>query len=404
MNSLKIVFIILLLLTCHSCKKDSHLSPKELLGKKLFFDENLSSPPGQSCATCHDRKGGWAGPDSKINRETGIYPGALKPRFGRRKPPAAAYSGFSPPLHIDKEGNFIGGLFWDGRATGWETGDPLAEQAMAPFLNPLEQNLANKEEVIKRVIASDYADLFEKVWGKGALSLKEIDKTYIFIVRSIASYERSIELNPFNSKFDDFWKKTVKAGLDVEKIDAENQNTFRGLGLGERELKGLVIFNTKGKCSQCHVLTSDGTPPLFTDFTYDNLGVPRNPRNPFYRQDKKINPLGIKWTDPGLGEFLKTVPKFRKYARRNLGKHRVPTLRNVDMKESDRFNKSFMHNGVFTTLKEVLDFYNTRDIAEKNWPKPEVKENVNTDELGNLKLTDAEIDDVLIFLKTLSDG
>ena len=387
-----------------TCAKNEGLSKKELLGKKIFFDTNLSLPPGQSCATCHDRRGGWAGPDPAVNRDTVVYPAAQAPRFGNRRAPAASYTGFNPKLALDSEGKFVGGLFWDGRATGWELGDPLAEQAMGPFLNPLEQNLPDKKEVVRRVMASSYAALFREVWGDNSLRLEDADTVYVRIAQSIAAYERSRELNPFNSKFDDFWRRAVQAGLHVDTISAKNRALFSGLGLSEGELTGLVLFNTTGKCANCHVLTAAGNvPPLFTDFTYDNLGIPRNPRNPFYRQEKQWNPSGAKWVDMGLGGFLETVPRYRKYARANMGKHKVPSLRNVDMRESDGFVKCFMHNGFFTSLREIVDFYNTRDLPGRKWPAPEVRENVNRTEMGNLGLVGEEVDAIVVFMKTLSD-
>ena len=96
----------------------SKLSPIEELGKKLFFDKNLSSPAGQDCAACHGPSVGFTGPDEHNNRAAGVYEGAVKGRFGNRKPPAAAYAGWNPKLHIDSAGEFVGGMFWDGRATG----------------------------------------------------------------------------------------------------------------------------------------------------------------------------------------------------------------------------------------------------------------------------------------------
>ncbi len=381
------------------------LTKIESLGKKLFFDETLSNPEGMSCATCHDKKGGWAGPDSEINKKTGVYPGALETRAGNRKPPTASYSGFAPKLHRDeKEGNFIGGLFFDGRATGWEIGDPLAEQAMGPFLNPVEQNLADKKALVKKVIKASYAPLFREVFGKDSLSIEKTEKAFEQVAIALAAFQRSYQLNPFNSRFDEFWQNSNKKGLKVEKISEKNYQTYSGLGLSDQEVEGLMLFNTKGLCADCHVLTSEnGIPPLFTDFTYDNLGVPRNPNNPFYKQDKKTNPLGEKWVDEGLGAFLKTTEKYKKYADENIGKYKVPTLRNIDMRESDKFVKSFMHNGFFTNLRDVVDFYNTRDLPEKKWAEPEIKQNVNKDELGNLKLTDREVDLIVLFMKTLSD-
>jgi cytochrome c peroxidase len=345
------------------------------------------------------------GPDEGINKTGGVYEGAVKSRFGNRKPPAAAYAGDSPVFHIDEEGNFVGGMFWDGRATGETLGDPLAEQAMGPFLNPLEQNMPDKKTIILRVQKSDYAGLFEEVWGKGSLdAAKDIDGTYARIGRSIAAYERSAEVNPFNSKFDGFWQKANAAGLDAASINESNWKKFDNLGLDPVELKGLVLFAGKAKCFACHVLTSvNGKPPLFTDFGYDNLGVPKNPDNPFYKIPKEWNPDGEKWVDQGLGGFLKGTEKYSKYAAANMGKHKVPTLRNVGLSPRPGFVKAYMHNGFFKSLQDVVHFYNTRDVASAKWPAPEVPTNLNVDEMGNLGLTADEEKAVVAFMMTLSD-
>ena len=386
-------------------KSPSSLTPLEELGKKLFFDKNLSTPPGQDCAACHAPNVGMTGPDEEINKKGGVYEGAVKGRFGNRKPPAAAYAGDSPVLHIDKEGNFVGGMFWDARATGDSLGDPLAEQALGPFLNPLEQNMPDKKSIILKVQKSDYAALFEKAWGKGPLdTARDIDGAYERIGRSIAAYERSAEVNPFSSKFDDFWRKAKGAGLDAASIDESNAKKFDGLGLNPVELKGLVLFNGQAKCSACHVLTSvGGKPPVFTDFTYDNLGVPKNPNNPFYKMPKEWNPDGDSWVDKGLGDFLKGVEKYSKYAEANIGKHKVPTLRNVALSPRAGFVKAYMHNGCFNTLKDVVHFYNARDVASAKWPAPEVSVNINVDEMGDLGLTADEEEAVVAFMLTLSD-
>ena len=240
----------------------SALTPKEELGKKLFFDARLSEPAGQACAFCHGPEVGFTGPDPVVNAAHGVYPGALAPRFGNVKPPSAAYAGWSPKLHIDEEGTFVGGLFWNGRATGWDLGDPLAEQAMGPFLNPLEQNLSDQAGAIKIVLESEYAGLFREVWGPDSLSLDDIEGAYERVARSIAAFERTAEVNPFSSRFDDFWRKTLEAGLDVEEVDEDNWERFKGMGLEDDEVEGLMLFVTKGKCAECHVLTPvDGTPP-----------------------------------------------------------------------------------------------------------------------------------------------
>lgn len=363
------------------------LTPMEQLGKRLFFDENLSTPPGQSCATCHAAEVGFTGPDSAINAKHAVYPGAVHDRFSSRKPPAASYGGDSPVLHYDsEEGVWIGGMFWDGRATGQKLGDPLAEQAQGPFLNPVEQNMPDSLRVCQVVAGSSYAEMFTQVWGPGTLDCSPPGAEAVFekIARAISAYEKSSELNPFSSKYDHYL-----AGATA---------------LSSLELRGLQLYEGKGKCAECHPNRprKDGKPPLFTDFTYDNLGFPKNPNNPFYKMSHPWNPDGANYVDRGLGGFLRTAGHSQEVAQKELGKHKVPTLRNVDRRPHANFVKAYGHNGCFKTLEEVVHFYNTRDT--KHWPAPEVPMNVNKEELGNLGLTAEEETAIVAFLKTLSDG
>jgi cytochrome c peroxidase len=355
------------------------LTPMEELGRNLFLDTNLSDPPGQSCATCHGPDVGYTGPDEDINKVGAVYEGAFPGRFGNRKPPAAAYAGDSPILHVAKKG-WVGGMFWDGRATGERLGDPLAEQAQGPFLNPLEQNLPSKGEVVSIVCAStsSYYELFEDVCGP--CDGIDIDQAYDCIGRSIAAYERSSEVTQFTSKYDYALKGMAK--------------------LTQEESKGFALFKGKGKCAKCHVVNRPKS--LFTDFTYDNLGIPKNPLNPFYTQPPEFNPDGINWVDYGLGGFLQSAGYDAAVYGPEIGKHKVPTLRNVDLRPYEGFVKAYGHNGFFKSLKEIVHFYNTRDVEA--WPEPEVLDNINTTELGNLGLTDEEEDAIVAFLKTLSDG
>ncbi len=389
------IFIAFVIVLSQAKSDDAELTPMEQLGKNLFFDK-ISSPDSMSCADCHAPNVGFTGPVAGINKHGAVYRGAVPQRFGNRKPPSAAYATMSPIFHYDAgEDLFIGGNFWDGRATGEVLGNPAADQALGPFLNPVEQNNASKMAVLEQVASSKYAGLWEEVWGEPVSyeNPAEIDKNYDRIGLAIATYEDSSEVNQFSSKYDYYLQGEVE--------------------LTEQEAWGLELFEGKGLCAECHPsqLGAGGEPPLFTDFTFDNLGVPKNPDNPFYSMDtvyldggSPINPDGSAWIDWGLGGFLAnhSDPFYQSKADENLGKHKVPTLRNVDKRPGNNFPKAFMHNGVFKSLKEVVHFYNTRDV--ETWPPAEVMQNINTDELGNLGLTDEEEDAIVAFMKTLSDG
>ena len=429
------------------------LTPIEELGKKIFFDEDLSIRKNQACASCHVPEAGWTGTDSEINAHGAVYEGSIKGEFGNRKPPSSAYATLAPIFYADY-GNrllgdndeelatdplFVGGNFWDGRATGWELGNPAADQAQGPFLNPVEQALPDAACVVYRVCEGKYGDLFDQVWGANACNIvwpndingqcrktdgavalsnpdrNKVDRAYDRVALSIAAFEGSKASNAFSSK-----------------IDAHRAGRYE---FTEQEALGRDLFRGKGQCSACHVGTPGpgAAPPLFTDFTYDNLGVPRNPENPF----SMANP---DWADPGLAGFLENVEGYSEYAGLNLGKQKVPTLRNVGLgsceaaeaddgsKKGSRRNgndcivKAYMHNGFFKSLKSVVHFYNTRDIkpscedlgfvdateavalANDCWPEPEVAENVNVDELGDLGLTEAEEDALVAFMQAMSDG
>lgn len=350
----------------------ANLSDIEQLGKNIYFDK-LSDPiEVQGCFSCHAPEFGFGG--AAFKNIDGIYEGAVPGAFGNRMAPSAAYASFSPMFHYDEdEGLFAGGIFWDGRATG-ERLSPTAEQALGPFLNPVEQHNPNKESVLTQIAASEYATLWQRVWGAPLTysTQDEINTNYDRVGLSIAAYESSPEVNQFSSKYDLYLKGAVK--------------------LTSEERQGLALFNGKAKCNACH--SSAGDMPLFTDFTYDNLGIPKNPNNPYYATDPGF-------IDYGLGEYLatRTDKGWNQYAEENMGKFKVPTLRNVGKMEGK--GKRYMHNGVFGTLKEVVHFYNSRDEMGL---MPEVNKNVNMSELGNLKLTPKQEDAIVAFMRTLSDG
>lgn len=413
------------------------------LGRALFFDPALSVNGTQSCATCHAAEVGFTGPDAAINAAGAVYQGALPNHFGNRKPPASAYAGDSIVLHFDElEGGWFGGMFWDGRATGAVLGDPLAEQAQGPYLNPLEQALPDAQVLCIRVKQSEYAALFEQVWGPGSLNCaKDVAGVYEKIGRSVAAYERSPEVNPFTSKFDLFWENALAAGKDVTQIrcgtggggmgggmgcpgggmSPYRWSAYRNLGLNDTELQGLAVFNDRAECSSCHSLQPgpDGY-PLFTDFGYDNIGVPKNPDNPFYEMPAAWNPDGELWVDYGLGGYLKDAGYAPEIYEAELGKFKVPTLRNVDLRPGEGFVKAYGHNGYFKSLEDIVFFYHWRammdagcmgggmgggggmgcDMMAGMFPEPEVDQNRAT--LGMFPRP--QVDNIVAFLKTLSDG
>ena len=356
------------------------LTDEELLGKLIFIDKNLSNPPTQACIDCHMPRAGWTSPNSEMNLNVGILPGAVRDRFGTRKAPTASYATFAPVFDGSQGGNF-----WDGRAEGevnLRTGEvlqtPATDQAGEPFLNPLEMNNASKEEVCEKISVSQYAKLFEDVWGPDSLDCRPdvVDETYTLISLSIAAYEASPEVNQFSSKFDAFLADEAT--------------------LTDQEQEGMTLV--KEHCG-CHSFVDDphANPGpeqvLFTNFKYFNIGVPSNPNNPILHNDPTF-------VDKGLGELQGPSQN---------GKFKTPTLRNVDQRPEDGFVKAYMHNGVFKSLKEVVHFYNARNRMIKNGTlKPEVSENIiafnnKRGKIFNLGLTNEQEDSIVAFLKTLSD-
>ncbi len=415
----------------------------EELGEKIFRDTDLSKNGNQACISCHAPEAGWTSPDSEINEHGGVFEGSIEGEFGNRKPPSSAYATFSPRFYADfgnrliGEGNnnqpgnqprFIGGNFWDGRATGWKLGNPAADQAQGPFVNPVEHALPNPACAVQTVCNSDYSNLFKYVWTpkfcmaveelpvdpctiEGMKSFspqqrKQMSQAYDRIALSIAAFEDSNVSNAFTSKLDAI---RASRGTLVQWSPAEK--------------RGHDLFEGKAQCVSCH--TGARGPgdlfPLLTDFSFSNLGVPRNPENP----SSADNP---KWQDPGLGGFLKTIKGYERYADANLGKVKVPTLRNVALGSCEAASvegcivKAYMHNGYFKSLKSVVHFYNTRDtkpsceslniydateeVALDNgcWPKPEVSKNIEVGNMGALGLTGDEEDDIVAFMQTMSDG
>jgi cytochrome c peroxidase len=386
------------------------LDPKQELGQLLFFDEQLSGPAGQSCASCHDPGAGLADPDADLPVSEGVQ----SVHFGTRNAPSVAYAMYSPRFARSDGGQWYGGLSWDGRATGESLRDPLAEQARAPLLDPAQMNNPDKAAVVAKVAASSYAELFEQVWGEGSLDdVIDVDLAYDQVALSIAAFERTALFAPFDSQYDAYLRTCLDRGGAPDDCAAGTGQVAQQAGhaaFTAQEWQGLQLFvgindndgvlaeGEGAGCSACHaaawnepprhlsvVLPSwspDGrVPPLFTDFTYHNLGVPKNDAYP-------LDPAAA--PDIGLGNVVDDLGEY--------GKFRVPTLRNVAL------TAPYAHNGYFATLKELVHFASTRDDPAAGWAAPGYPDTVNHADMGRLGLSDADEDALVAFLGTLSDG
>ncbi len=378
---------------------------EEELGRLLFMDANLSQQRNQSCHSCHavapaqPRRdaaplptAGFVDPDNVRDGST-VSRGSLAAAFGKLNAPSVGYARFSPHFHWDTtEGHYVGGQFWNGRAA------TLAEQAKGPPLNPLEMAMPNAWAVVTRMKENrTYVAAFNTHYGVDLDALPAypadgdeglpppgVDTAFNAMSVAIAAFEKSRFFNRFTSKFD-----FVQAG----------RTRF-----SPQEQRGFDLFNgDKALCAECHPseplkVPGGEIPAVFTDFTYDNLGIPRNASIP-----------GNPAPDPGLGGRPDVAALDLDGAQ--LGKHKVMGLRNIAV------TPPYMHNGVLATLEQVMHFYNTRDSKNEKcsdsndagfgktcWPAPEVADNVNVEELGDLGLSAVEERAIVAFMLTLTDG
>jgi cytochrome c peroxidase len=350
------------------------------LGRKIFFDPSLSASGQMACSTCHDP----AHAHAQTNDLAVQFGGPLLDQAGTRAVPSLRYLndfGFS----FDKEGTPNGGFNRDGRAMS------LSEQAERPFLSANEMANGDAATFAAKLALAEYAEEFRQVFGADAFD--DADGAFFRARFAVEAFEQTDpELRRFDSKYDYF-------------LDGK-------IMLSPAEFRGLALYNRpdKGNCQACHPSArgSDGAPPLFTDYTYDNLGLPRNAEIPA-NADPAYFDLGL------CGPVRTDLAE-----RRDLcGAFKVPTLRNVATRQA------FFHNGLFKNLRDAIRFYVRRDtnpdefyprdangVVEKfNDLPPEMHRNVNTGEVpydrhpGQApRLNDAEIDDVVAFLGTLTDG
>ncbi len=361
--------------------REPTLSPMAALGQKLFHDPSLSASGRMSCASCHAPEAG----DAQNNALAAQLGGPDLDRQGLRTTPSIRYLAQNTAFFFDEDGTPTGGFFWDGRAQS------LQQQAAGPFLDPAEMANPDKVSVIVKLARTAYLADFLEVFGNDALD--DVEGAFDRLTLAIQIFEREeASLNAFTSKYDEFLRGQT--------------------ALTAQEQRGLELFNNekKGNCLACHPSARgpDGTLPAFTDFTYDNLGVPRNPA-----QTRNANP---EFFDLGLcaratGDLTHRTDL--------CGAFKVPSLRNVALR------RAFFHNGHFTDLREVLRFYVQRDTHPEKWYSrnpdgsvnkfddlpPIHKGNVNTEEVpydrspGDAPaLTEDEIEDLLSFLHTLTDG
>lgn len=319
----------------------------EKLGMRLYNDKNMSFNGEQSCRNCHHHFSGFADITNYLDPTANfVSTGADGVSKGGRNAPSSAYAGYSPVLEKVSD-EWVGGMFWDGRANGSVLGDPLAEQAQGPPLNPVEMNMPSKAAVIQVIKDSDYSKLWLKVFGPG--SLDDVEAAYDNFGRAVAAYERSADVTKFTSKFD-----TTK--------------------LSDVEQAGQALFETN--CASCHSTTEafDAPGPLFTNYQYANIGVPANPGIP------------SDGPDLGLGPVVDDEAQN--------GKFKIPTLRNITL------SAPYSHNGYFPTLMAMLQFINDRGTV---LVEPEFSENLSG-KVGDLGLSQTELEYIEAFLLTLTDN
>jgi cytochrome c peroxidase len=450
----------------------------EILGELMNYDRNISPGRNVACASCHMPYVAFGPPIPSVNLTMIAYPGTVHFRAGKRNPQRYTYAPFFPVLQYNEvQAGFFGGNFWDSRATGYLLRNADAEQAQHPPVDTQEMGNPDTACIVYKLSLSKYKSLFEQIWGKGSLDISfpgetediceipggaavfgsnttplrlspqdrvRANEAYNHWGQSIDAYEQSVQVSAFSSKFDAYLKNSYTLTAD--------------------EKAGYDLFRGKANCNSCHLdgrstaptppppqgMAPNGqdtgaaasTEPLFTCFGSSNLGLPLNPRDAIYYQDKPdsfgftANPAGFGFRDLGLGSFLRGVAApnpnstWTQFAPKSDGLMQVSSARNVAMTPAKcpsteapgpYFQKEFFHNGYIKSLKQLVHFYNTRDkpgfrynvtsghcpkgTTEKVdcWPMAEVPNNIDMT-IGNLGLSDHEEDLIVVFLRTLTDG
>lgn len=356
------------------------------LGRRLFTDPALSEPHGTSCASCHDPARAFAPTLSPRAMAAGRTPqGSRAGHFSARTAPSLLYVRYVPRRYFYEDDDAtvpapFGGLFADGRA------DTLPEQVQGPLFDRDEMNNASPRALLRKIRADGIAPALSAAFGPAVLD--DPKRMLDAVGRCLQAYLQSDEMAPFNSRFDAFLRG--------------------GAALSPAELRGLAVFKNpeRGNCVACHTMTDTARRPersLFTDFGYEAIGVPRNPRLPANRDARHF--------DTGLDGTARRLhwPQPAQWC----GFFRTPTLRNVAVRQS------FMHNGALHTLRDVVAFYATRATDPAHWyhgarfddVPPACRANINTATMPlnrragtQAALTDVDIDDLVAFLRTLTDA
>jgi cytochrome c peroxidase len=392
------------------------LSAMAQLGRQIFHDAGLSASGRQSCASCHDPANHY-GPPGDL---PAMFGGPDLSAQGDRTVPSLTYLERQPPFTVgpDKDedetttlaqmvalgqgaprakktatdnaesaANLVpqGGLFWDGRT------DTLQQQALQPLLNPMEMANDSAATVAAKFRHTSYAPRFAQIFGPGVLA--DSDLLFNEAMFAVARYQiEDASFHPYTSKFD-FWLEGRTRLLPAE-------------------MRGYIAFNdpARANCAGCHVDQAgrDGQPPRLTDGQFEALGAPRN-HALANTHDPRFFDLGV------CGPFRDDMRSQTQYC----GMFVTPTLRNVATRHS------FFHNGVFHSLKAVLDFYNNRDVApETVYPRaadgtvakfddipPAYRDNVDVVDPpldrhpgDALPMTAQDESDIIAFLETLTDG
>lgn len=317
------------------------------LGRRIFEDRSLSQPIGQSCQSCHDAQHAFADPRA-------VSLGAVAGKEGARNAPSLMYAALIPSLmrdeKIDEQGAEVfipeGGLFYDGRA------NDIFQQVQSPFFSSNEMNLPNAAELAKRLRHAAYAKEFQQWLGAAAWADDAQVNHYGF--RALAEFLKEPLFRPFSARIDRY-------------LDGDDA------ALNAAEKRGLEVFQHAGKCAQCHLLESDAWPhPLLSDFGYDNLGVPSRGK-----------------ADLGLGGITGR--------KEEVGLFRAPSLRNIEL------TAPYMHNGSLATLREVIEFYNRRDLQKERWGTTDYPATVNHKDAGNLGLSEQQENDLVALMSAFTD-